>query len=169
MGSEFLSWVLFFIRNGDIYIQESAAKTVFCLSGTSEETKKAMGDAGFLVELVKLLDSKSSEIRELAVKALLNMVSIPRNQKRFIQENSNVIRVLQLLDPEDEKSDNKKLLLSLLMSLTNSNTARRKIASSIYNKNLEKLAGAGVTDAKRIIKKLSENRFRTILRGILNA
>ncbi|KAJ8622374.1 hypothetical protein MRB53_030903 [Persea americana] len=169
MGSEFLSWIIFFMRNGDISIQESAAKTSFCLSGTSDETRKAMGDTGFMPELVKLLNSKSPEIRELAAKALLNMVLLPRNRKRFIHENPNVIRVLQLLNPEDEKSDNKKLLLSLLMLLTNSNTARRKIASSEYNKNLEKLAEAGVIDAKRIIKKLSENRFRTILSGIWKA
>lgn len=167
LGSEFLNWVLFFIRNGDISIQESAAKTAFRLCGISEAATKVMGDAGFLPVLVKLLDAKSSEIRELAAEALAKMVSIPRNRKKFIQEDSNVVRVLQLLNPDDSSTN--RYFLSLLMSLTNSSTARRKIASSIYLKHLEKLSEAGVTDAKRIIRKLSENRFRSILSGIWNA
>ncbi|XXG70396.1 hypothetical protein AAC387_Pa06g3167 [Persea americana] len=169
LGSEFLNCVLFFIQNGDISIQESAAKTTFRLCGMSEETKKAMGDAGFLPALVKLLDAKSSDIQEQAGEALLNMISTPKNRKRFVQHDLNVLRLLQLLNPEDEKSCNRKLLLATLLSLTHSNTARRKIANSGYIKHLEKLAEDGNTEAKRIIKKLSENRFRSIFGGIWHA
>ncbi|XP_058090121.1 vacuolar protein 8 [Magnolia sinica] len=169
MGSEFLNWVLFFVRNGDVSIQESAVKVAFRLCGASEETKKTMGDAGFMPELVKLLDSKSFEIREMAAEALSNMVLIPKNRRRFIQDDTNIVRVLQLLDPEEEKLGIKKILLSLLVSLSNSNTGRRRIVASGYLKHLEKLAEADVTEAKRIIKKLSENKLRNIFKLIWNS
>ncbi|KAL5986800.1 hypothetical protein ACLOJK_015134 [Asimina triloba] len=168
-GSEFLIWVLFFIRNGEVGVQESALKVAFRLSSISEETLKTMGDVGFMPEFVKLLDSKSFEVRAMAAEALSSMVLVPKNRKRFAQEGSHVDRVLQLLDPEEEKLGMRKILLSLLLSLSNGNTGRRKILASGYLKHLERLAEAGVTEAKTIIKKLSENKFRSLFKGIWNA
>ncbi|XP_042519400.1 vacuolar protein 8-like isoform X2 [Macadamia integrifolia] len=120
---------------------------------------------GFMPEFVRLLDMKSFEFREMAAEVLCNMVCIPRNRKRFMQENTNVEQILQLLDPEEVKSGN-KFLLSILMSLTSCNSARRKIMKSGYVKNLEKLAEAEDIEAKKILRKLSTNRFRSILSGI---
>lgn len=125
-----------------------------------------MGDAGFMPELVKFLDSKSYEVREMAAETLSSMVIVPRNQKRFGQNDQNVGLLLQMLDPEEANFGNKKLLLSILMSLTSCNSARKKIANSGYLINIEKLAEAEVSDAKKIVRKLSSNRFRSILSGI---
>ncbi|KAF6138358.1 hypothetical protein GIB67_040324 [Kingdonia uniflora] len=169
MGYGFLDRVLFFLRNGEISIQELAVKAAFSLSGISEETKKAMGDAGFMPELVRFLDAKSFEVREMAAEVLSSMVWVPKNRKRFVHEDCDIDRVVQLLDPDEVKTGNKRFLISTLMSLTNSNSGRKKIANSGYLKNIEKLAEAEVPDAKKIIKKLSTNRFRNILRGILNS
>ncbi|WOL07717.1 vacuolar protein 8-like [Canna indica] len=165
MSSGFLDRVLFLLRSGEISIQESALKAVSRLSALSEVTKKAMGDAGFIPELVSLLEARSFHLREMAAEALAGMISIQRNRRRFIQEGENVNRILQLLNPE-EKSVTKKFLLSALMSLTGSTSVRRKIVASGSVKHLEKLAEADATDAKKIIKKLSTNRFRSILTGI---
>lgn len=166
LGTEFLSRVMSLMQNADVSIQLSAVKTAFHLCEKSEETKRAIADAGFIPELVSLLDSKSFEIREMAAEALSNLLLVPRNRKRFMQEDSSVAYILQLLDPENQKSGIKDFLLSILMSLTNCNTGRRKIANSGFLKHLEKLAEAEVTEAKRIMKRLSENRFRSIFNGI---
>ncbi|KAF8413992.1 hypothetical protein HHK36_001990 [Tetracentron sinense] len=168
MGYGFLDVLLFFLRKGEVSLQELALKVAYRLCGTSEETKKAMGDAGFMPEFVRLLDSKSFGIQEMAAEALSNLVLIPRNRRRFVQEDYGVGRILQLLNPEEGKSGNKKFLLSTLISLTSCNSGRRKIANSGYKKNLETLAEAEVMDAKRIVKKLSTNRFRNILNVIWN-
>ncbi|GLT83050.1 hypothetical protein SLE2022_013630 [Rubroshorea leprosula] len=163
----FLDQVLFFLRDGgEVSIQEIALKVTFRLSGTSEEAKKTMGEAGFMPELVRLLDAKSFEVREMAIEALSALVSVQKNRKILIQDDRNISFLLQLLDQEDGNSGNKKLLLSILMSLTSCNSGRRKIAASGYLKNIEKLAEAEVSDAKRIVKKLSTNRFRSLLSGI---
>ncbi|KAF4386915.1 hypothetical protein F8388_006870 [Cannabis sativa] len=165
LNNSFVDHLIFFLRNGEVSVQELALKVAVRLSGTSEEAKKALGDAGFMPELIKFLDSKSFEVREMAVEALSGMVSVPRNRKRFVQDDRNIALLLQLLDPEQEHAGNKKLLLSILMSLTSSNSGRRKIASSGHLKNIEKLADAEVYDAKKLVRKLSANRFRNILTG----
>ncbi|EOY28430.1 PREDICTED: vacuolar protein 8 [Theobroma cacao] len=161
----FIDQLYFFLRNGEVSVQELALKVTFRLCGTSDEAKKAMGDAGIMPELVKLLDAKSYEVREMATEALSSLVSLPKNRKRFVQDDRNIGFLLQLLDQEEGMPGNKKLLLSILMSLTSCNSGRRKIASSGYLKNVEKLAEAEVSDAKRLVRKLSTNRFRSMLSG----
>ncbi|XP_043689720.1 vacuolar protein 8-like [Telopea speciosissima] len=165
MNCGFLDQLLYFLRNSEVSVQELAVKVALRLCRTTEKTKKAMGDAGFMPELVRMLDMKSFEFREMAAEVLCNMVCIPRNRKIFVQEDTNIGRILQLLDPEEGKSGN-KFLLSILMSLTSCNSTRRKIMKSSYVKNLEKLAEAEDIEAKRILRKLSTNRFRIILSGI---
>ncbi|CAD5187016.1 unnamed protein product [Musa acuminata subsp. malaccensis] len=160
MSSGFLDCVLYLLRSGEISIQESALKAVARLSGLSEAIKKAMGDAGFIPELVKLLEARSFQVREMAAETLSGMISIQRNRRRFVREDENVDRILQLLDPE-EKSVTKKFLLTVLVSLTD-----RKMMTSGYSKHLEKLAETEAADAKKIIKKLSTSRFRSMFTGI---
>ncbi|KAE8077529.1 hypothetical protein FH972_016086 [Carpinus fangiana] len=82
--------LVYFICNGEVSIQELALKVAFRLCGTSEEAKKAMGDAGFMPELVKLLNAKSFEVREMAGEALSGMVLVSRNRKRFVQDDRNI-------------------------------------------------------------------------------
>ncbi|KHN27754.1 hypothetical protein glysoja_025559 [Glycine soja] len=104
----------------------------------------SMGDAGFMLDFVKFLNAKSFEVREMATEALSDMVIVPRNRK-----------------------GNKIFLISILMSLTSCTSGRKKIVSSGYAKNIEKLADAEVSfDANRLVKKLSTNRFHNLLTGI---
>ncbi|XP_061350460.1 uncharacterized protein LOC133295629 [Gastrolobium bilobum] len=167
MSYSFVDQLLCYIRNGEVSIQELSLKVAFRLCGTSEEAKKVMGDAGFMPEFVKFLNAKSFEIREMAAEALSGMVKVPRNRKRFVQDDHNMALLLQLLDPEEGNSGNIKFLISILMSLTSCNSGRKKIVSSGYAKNIEKLAEAEVSsDAKRLVRKLSSNRFRNMLSGI---
>ncbi|KAK1368510.1 Vacuolar protein 8 [Heracleum sosnowskyi] len=166
MNSGFINHVLYFLRYGEVSIQELALKASFWLCETSEEAQKAMGDAGFMAELVKFLDAKSFEVREMAALTLSIMVSVPRNRKRFVQNPQNVGLVVQLLDQDEANSDDRKVLLSIITSLVSSNSGRRSIVNSGYLRNIEKLAAAEVSDAKKIVRKLSSNKFTSIFSGI---
>ncbi|XP_041024737.1 vacuolar protein 8-like isoform X1 [Juglans microcarpa x Juglans regia] len=166
MNYGFVDQLMYYIRYGDVSVQELALKVAFRLSETSEEAKKAMGDAGFMPELVKFLNAKSFEVREMAAEALSGMVLLPKNRKRFVQDDRNIGLLLQLLDSEEERSGSKRFLLSILISLTSCNSVKRKIVNSGYMEKLEKLAQADVSDAKKLVKKLSRNRFRLMLSGI---
>ncbi|GMI72788.1 hypothetical protein like AT1G61350 [Hibiscus trionum] len=163
MNYMFTEHLLFFLRNGEVSLQELALKLTFRLCGTSDEAKKTMGDAGFMPELAKLLDAKSYEVRDMAIETLSSLVSVPKNRKRFVQDDRSIRFLLQLFDEDKGISGNKQLLLSILMSLTSCNSGRRKIASSGYLKNIERLAEEHVSDAKRLVRKLSSNRFRSFL------
>ncbi|KAM3749588.1 hypothetical protein ACB098_05G197400 [Castanea mollissima] len=165
MNHGFVDQIMYFVRNGEVSVQELALKVAFRLCGTSEEAKKAMGDAGFMPELVKFLNCKSFEVREMAAEALSGMVLVPKNRKRFAQDDRNIGLLLQLLEKEEGNSGIKKFLLSILTSLTSCSSVKRKIVNSGYMKNIEKLAQAE-TDAKRLVRKLSTNRFRSMLSGI---
>lgn len=164
-----LDHIMYFLHYGEASLQELALKAAFWLCGTSEEAKKAMGDAGFMPELVKFLDSKSLEVCEMAAETLYTMILIPKNRKRFVQNDQNVGFLLQRLDQVEMNSGNKKLLLSILMSLTSCNSARKKIANSGYIKKIEKLAESDNSDAKKIVRRLSSNRFRNIFNGLWNS
>ncbi|KAI4299278.1 hypothetical protein L6164_032752 [Bauhinia variegata] len=167
MNYGFVDQLLYYIRNGEVSIQELALKVAFRLCGTSEEAKKAMGDAGFMPEFVKFLNAKSFEVREMAAEALSGLVLVPKNRKKFVLDDHSIALLLKLLDPEEGNSGNKKFLISILMSLTSCNSGRKKIVNSGYAKNIEKLAEAEVSsDAKKLVKKLSTNRFRSMLSGI---
>ncbi|KAL6992654.1 hypothetical protein U1Q18_010767 [Sarracenia purpurea var. burkii] len=166
LNYEFLDHILYFLRNGEVSVQESALKAAFRLCGTSEEAKRAMGDAGFMPELVRLLNAKAFEIREMAAEVLCNLVSLPRNRKRFAENEENVGLILELLDGEDGDSGSGKFLLAILTALTSCHSVRKKIVHSGRLKTIEKLAEAEVSDAKKIVRKVSSNRFRSILSGI---
>ncbi|XP_022927631.1 uncharacterized protein LOC111434400 [Cucurbita moschata] len=166
MNYGFMDNLLYFLRNGEVSLQEVALKVAARLCGTSDEVKKAMGDGGFMPEFVKFLGAKSFEVREMAAEALSELVMIPKNRKRFSQDNRNVEMLLQMLDTEEGNSGNKRFLFSILNSLTGSSSGRRKIVNSGYMKNIEKLAEAEVYDAKKLVRKLSTNKFRSMLNGI---
>lgn len=172
LAAGFLDRVLSLLRNGDnTLLQHCALKAAHRLCQVSEEVKKAMGDAGFMPELVSVLgaSSKSPEAREMAGESLCALVTVPRNRKRFVQEDRDVARVLQLLGPDEEKekpAPARRFLLSTVAHLTDSSSGRRKIMSSEHVRNLEKLAEADVPDAKRIVKRLGGSRLRSIFHGI---
>ncbi|KAI3510364.1 hypothetical protein L1887_17296 [Cichorium endivia] len=165
LTSDFMDHLLHFLR--DVSVQESSLKAVFWLSGISDDFKKAMGDKDFMQELVKLIGVKSLNIREIASETLSNLVTIPKNRKRFVENDENVSLIMQSIDEnEDGSSSNRKLLLPIIMSLSGCNSGRKKILGSGYLKNIEKLADEQVSDARKIVRNLSSNRFVRMIRGI---
>ncbi|XP_012851786.1 PREDICTED: LOW QUALITY PROTEIN: vacuolar protein 8-like [Erythranthe guttata] len=106
----FMDHILYFLRYGDIFVQELALNAAFWLCGTSEEAKKLMCDAGFMPVLVKFLDSKSFEIREIAVEILSSMLVVSKNRKKFVQNDQNVGTLRQMLDPNEVNCGNKMSL-----------------------------------------------------------
>ncbi|MFS7905263.1 putative armadillo-like helical protein [Helianthus anomalus] len=161
----FIDHILHFVQDGDIAVQESCLKATYWLSGISDDFKKAMGDAGFIQVFIKLIATKPIEIRDLVSKTLSNLVSIPKNRKRLLEDDQNVSLIMQSFDQEGT-STNRKLLLPIIMSLSGCNSGRKKILSSRYLKNIEKLADDQVSDARKILRNLSSNRFVRLVRGI---
>ncbi|XP_030451892.1 importin subunit alpha-1-like [Syzygium oleosum] len=163
----FVEVLVRFLRDREASVQELAFKAAFKLTKTSsDDAKRALGDAGFMPEIVRFLGAKSHRVGEMAADALSSMVSIPRNRKRFAQDEQNMELLMHLLETEADHWGGRKFLLSALMSLTSCGSGRKKIANSGYLRTIEKLAEDEVSDAKRLVRKLSTNKFRSMLSGI---
>ncbi|KAF8006264.1 hypothetical protein BT93_K0528 [Corymbia citriodora subsp. variegata] len=167
LNHRFAEVLVRFLCAREASVQELAFKVAFKLIRTPpDDAKRALGDAGFMSEIVRFLDAKSLGVREMAAEALSSMVSNPKNRKRFAQDEQNMEFLMHLLETEADPSGRRKFLLSALMSLTSCGSGRKKIANSVYLKTIENLADNEVSDAKRLVRKLSANKFRSMLGGI---
>ncbi|GJN32725.1 hypothetical protein PR202_gb21248 [Eleusine coracana subsp. coracana] len=177
LAAGFLDRVLALLRDaGDAALQHCALKSAHRLchassSSSEEETKKAMGDAGFMPELAAVVASQKSpeKARELAAEALCALAAVQRNRRRFVQEDraAGVAQLVQALPRTEEKaSPTTRFVLATLLHVADSSSGRRKIVSSEHFRNLEKLAEANVPDAKRLVKKLGGSKLRSIFHGI---
>ncbi|KAJ0742527.1 putative armadillo-like helical protein [Helianthus annuus] len=154
--------------------REKSMRALMVLCSDSVGYMNSLKNYGFMDHIlyllhngeVSVLDAKSFEAREIAAETLQRLLIVPRSQKRFVQTDQNVNLLLQMIDPEEGNSGNRKVLLSIIMSLTFYHEGGKKILSSGYMKNIEKLAEDQVLDAKKIIRNLSSSRIQSIIRGI---
>jgi hypothetical protein len=166
ISSDVLGWLLFYLNNGDYAVLECTLKILRHLSEVSEEYNRMMGRAGYLSALSSLLGAKSCRVREMAAQVLSSLLLLHPNRTIFIQDSDNLDRLLQLLDPTEGKLIAKDLILSAIMSLTETNSGRKKIVTSEHFCSLKELADSGDFDAKKIVRKLSTNRLQTIFSKI---
>lgn len=165
ISSGFLQRSLFYLNHGEISIQELALKSVSQLCEISADYRKAMGNAGFMPQLVRLAGAKSAEIREKSAEILDKLIFIDRNRRKFVEVEHNVKQIMRCLALED-KLVTKNHLVSVLKAVAESSSGRRKIMASGCVQYVEKLAEANELEAKKVMKKLSCNRLRNILNAI---
>ncbi|CAD6335756.1 unnamed protein product [Miscanthus lutarioriparius] len=166
ISSDVLGWLLFYLNNGDYAVLECTLKILRHLSEVSEEYNRMMGRAGYLSALSSLLGAKSCRVREMAAQVLSSLLMLHPNRVIFIQDGDNLNRLLQLLDPAEGKLMEKDLILSAIMSLAETHSGRKKIVTSENFCCLKELADSGDFDAKKIVRKLSNNRLQTIFSKI---
>ena len=166
ISSDVLGWLLFYLNNGDYAVLECTLKILRHLSEVSEEYNRMMGRAGYLSALSSLLGAKSCRFREMAAQVLSSLLILHPNRTIFIQDGDNLDRLLQLLDPAEGKLIAKDLILSAIMSLTETNSGKKKIVTSEHFCSLKELADSGDFNAKKIVRKLSTNRLQTIFSKI---
>ncbi|KAF3778790.1 Vacuolar protein 8 [Nymphaea thermarum] len=163
--SGFLGWIPLILRFEEFGKHQPAVRAVRDLVKLSDEAKRAAGDAGIIPELLKLLDAKSVAVREMAAEAISEILTIPKSRNKFVQEDHNIIRVLQVLDSDTGTGVRHFLLLGLI-SVSSSPTGRRKIASSDKAHAVERLAAADDPEARRLLRRLAGSKFKQILGGI---
>jgi hypothetical protein len=169
ISSDVLGWLLFYLNNGDYAVLECTLKILRHLSEVSEVYSRMMGRAGYLSALASLLGAKSYRIREMAAHVLSSLLKLHTNRIIFIEDSDNLNRLLHLLDPAEGKLMAKDLILSAIMSLTETSSGRKKIVTSEQFSSLKELADSGDFDAKKVVKKLSANRLHTIFSKIWSA
>ncbi|KAM0869301.1 hypothetical protein ACQ4PT_040772 [Festuca glaucescens] len=168
-SSDVLGWLLFYLNNGDYAVLECTLKILRHLSEVSEEYSRMMGRAGYFSALASLLGAKSFRVREMAAQVLSSLLSLHPNRVIFIQDGDNLDRLLQLLDPSEGKLMAKGLILSAIVSLAETNSGRKKIVSSEHFSTLKELADSGDYDAKKVVKKIANNRLQSMFSKIWSA
>jgi hypothetical protein len=158
--------VIFFLKIEDSTIRESALKILWQLCKVSDQYISSIGESGVLTDLLHLAGAKSFQVPEMAAEIISNLASANHVRQTFMQDENSLKELMRLLDPNESKSPTTKLLLSALMSLSESSYGRMKIIGSGYVGNLEKLAEIGESDARKILKKLSSNRFQSVFSKI---
>ncbi|KAJ3708481.1 hypothetical protein LUZ61_012186 [Rhynchospora tenuis] len=158
--------IVFYLKFDENSIRESALKIVCQLSKVSDEYKRLVSESGALIELVQLVGSKLVQVRQMAAETISNLVSANHVRQLFLQDESNLKGLMRLFDSNESKSAAEKFLLSALMSLSESSYGRIQIIASGYVCNLEKMAEFGESDAKKIMKKLSNSRFQSLFSKI---
>ena len=158
----FLGRLRSLLSHDDIEVEKAAIMAVIILCSSSEEANREMGELGYVPELVKKLKSESTEVREAAAEALDKMVLLQKNQKRFLKEKDGLNSIILLLNSEG-KTRTINSVLSVLLAVSVSSSGRRNIVRSGC---VEKLGKFEMEDAKKIVKKVSSGRLRSILESI---
>lgn len=168
-SSDVLGWLLYYLNNGDYAVLDCTLKILRHLSEASEEYSRMMGRAGYFTALAGLLGAKSFRVREMAAQVLSSLLALHQNRVIFIQDGDNLDRLLQLLDPSEGKLMAKGLILSAVMSLAETGAGRKKIVSSEHFGSLKELADSGDFDAKKVVKKIANNRLQSMFSKIWSA
>ncbi|CAM8919137.1 unnamed protein product [Rhodiola kirilowii] len=137
-------------------VRTAAAKAVNELTFNSK-TRKDLGDCGCISLLIKMLEKKAVEEKEVAAKALSNLVQCTSNKKIFKKDERGIINVVQLLDPLVHNLD-KKYPVSILTSLVHSKKCRKLMMAAGASLHLQKLVEMDVEGSKKLFESIRHGK-----------
>ncbi|CAM8915988.1 unnamed protein product [Rhodiola kirilowii] len=137
-------------------VRIAAAKAVNELTFNSK-TRKDLGDCGCISLLIKMLEKKAVAEKEIAAKALSNLVQCTSNKKIFKKDERGIINVVQLLDPLVHNLD-KKYPVSILTSLVHSKKCRKLMMAAGASLHLQKLVEMDVEGSKKLFESIRHGK-----------
>ncbi|CAK9177457.1 unnamed protein product [Ilex paraguariensis] len=152
----FLSRVFGVLNCGVLGVRIGAAKAVYDL-GFNTKTRKELGEIGCIPPLVRMLDGKAVEEKEVAAKALSNLMVYAGNRRIFRKEERGIVSAVLLLDPLIQSWD-KKYYVSILASLVHSKKCRKQMVASGACVYLQKLVDINVEGAKKLLDSLGRGK-----------
>ncbi|CAH9096928.1 unnamed protein product [Cuscuta europaea] len=147
------------LRTGSPGAQKAATSSI-CRLCTSVDVKLAVGEAGCIPLLVKMLDAKENETREAAAQAICSLMSVVHNCREVKKDEKSVPSLVQLLDPNPQNSA-KKYSVSCLSMLSTSKRCKRLMVSYGAIGYLKKLSEMEVPGAKKLQMRLERGRLRS--------
>ncbi|XP_042520776.1 ARM REPEAT PROTEIN INTERACTING WITH ABF2 [Macadamia integrifolia] len=160
-SSPFLMQLSELIKDGNLMIQQVSASLLVNLS-ISDGSKRAM--AGCMGSLVKMVESsKPAGLQDVAAQALISLLTVRSNRKDLARDEKSMLRLVQMLDPQNELVC-KKLPLSVISAILpgSGKASRKRIAAAGAFPHLQQLADNDVAGAKKALQRLSGNRLKNI-------
>ncbi|KAK1321889.1 hypothetical protein QJS10_CPA03g02058 [Acorus calamus] len=149
------------LKSGSSGAQLAAASTI-CRVCNSNETKKLIGEAGVVPLLVRLLEAKANNAREVAAQAVSMLMGLPQNCREVKREEKSVPCLVQLLEPSPNNTA-KKYAVACLVGLSSSKKCKKSMVSYGAIGYLKKLVEMEVPGAKKLLEKLERGKLRSFL------
>ncbi|KAL3615615.1 hypothetical protein CASFOL_041276 [Castilleja foliolosa] len=149
------------LENGSLGARQAAASAIcrVCVSG---ENKRLVGESGCIHFLVKMLEAKSNEAREVAARAIVSLMSVKCNYKEVKREEKSVPSLVALLDSGPHNTSQKHAVSCLAM-MSSSKKCRRMMISYGAIGYLKKLVDMDIPGAKKLLESLEMGKLKRLL------
>ncbi|XP_071691127.1 uncharacterized protein [Rutidosis leptorrhynchoides] len=148
------------LSSGTNGARKMAAVTI-CRISDSPEVKRLVGESGCIQLLIKLLEVKVNEVREVAAQALASLMAIPFNAREVKRDERSVPSLVQLLDPSPQNTA-KKYAVCCLENLSTSKECRKVMISYGAIGYLKKLTEMDIIGSKKLLERLQRGKFRSL-------
>ncbi|OVA17412.1 Armadillo [Macleaya cordata] len=145
------------LNSGVSSLRIAASRAVYEL-GFSTKTRKEIGESGCIPPLVRMLDAKAVEEKDVSAKALSSIMQFGGNRRIFQKEERGILGTIQLLDPSIQNVD-KKYPISILLSLAHLKKCRKEMVAAGACAYLQKLVEMEIEGAKKLLESLSRGKL----------
>ncbi|MFS7948010.1 putative armadillo-like helical protein [Helianthus anomalus] len=128
--------------------------------------KKLVGESRCIPLLIKLLEVKAKEVREVAAQALASLMTLGCNAREVKQDARSVTNLVQLLDPSAQNTA-KKYAVCCLVGLSSCKKCRKVMTSYGAIGYLKKLMEMDIIGSKKLLETLQRGKFRSLLGKIV--
>ncbi|KGN46202.1 protein CELLULOSE SYNTHASE INTERACTIVE 1 [Cucumis sativus] len=156
----FLPRLVHVLKSGSVGAQQAAASAI-CRVCNTPEMKKLIGEAECIPLLIKLLESKSNSVREVAAQAISSLVTLSQNCREVKRDEKSVPNLVQLLDPIPQNTA-KKYAVACLVSLSSSRKCKKLMISYGAIGYLKKLSEMDTPGSKKLLEKLERGKLRSL-------
>ncbi|KAL0397848.1 UNVERIFIED_CONTAM: hypothetical protein Scaly_0233200 [Sesamum calycinum] len=148
------------LRSGSLGAQQAAASAI-CRICSSTEMKRAVGEAGCIPFLVRMLEAKANNVREVAAQAIASLMTISHNCRDIKKDDKSVPNLVALLDPSPHNTA-KKYAVACLTLLSSSKKCKKLMISYGAIGYLKKLTEMDIPGAKKLLERLERGKLKSL-------
>ncbi|KAL2233937.1 uncharacterized protein LOC105171946 [Sesamum indicum] len=148
------------LRSGSLGAQQAAASAI-CRICSSTEMKRAVGEAGCIPFLVRMLEAKANNVREVAAQAIASLMTFSHNCRDIKKDDKSVPNLVALLDPSPHNTA-KKYAVACLMLLSSSKKCKKLMISYGAIGYLKKLTEMDIPGAKKLLERLERGKLKSL-------
>ncbi|KAK6141018.1 hypothetical protein DH2020_025240 [Rehmannia glutinosa] len=149
------------LESGSLNAQRDAALAI-CRICISDETKRLVGESGCVPFLVRMLEAKANDAREVAARAIASLMTLSCNCKEVKKEGKSVPNLVALLNPSPHNTA-RKYAVSCLVMLSVSGNCKKVMISNGAIGYLKKLIEMDIPGAKKLLERLEAGKLKSLL------
>ncbi|XP_022859423.1 U-box domain-containing protein 15-like [Olea europaea var. sylvestris] len=160
VSSGLLPRLVHVLKSGSLGAQKAAASVIFLICG-STEMKRLVGESGSIPLLIKMLEAKSNNAREVAAQSISSLMTLSHNYREVRRDDKCVLNLVVLLDPSPQNTA-KKYAISCLTLLSSSKKCKKLMTSYGAIGYLKKLTEMDIPGAKKLLERLERGKLKSL-------